>query len=192
MPRMFISQSWVGAAEYDEGDTYNGQQVGNRNQKSIGVHVTRSGDQWYANTKAYADDKPSKKPVQKRSAFSQACLSDNNLERLQRISESLDDDLESGVLSVEDWNYAKKNLQPRIDRAWKKIAKTRGWEEDEQEETGCIESAYQPQPTNRNNHQRNSFTSNVVCSNMVINSLSEGNIFKGLYLSCLKIWRTFK
>jgi len=41
MPRQYIVNSWVGAAEYDEGDTYNGQQVGNRNQKSIGVHVTR-------------------------------------------------------------------------------------------------------------------------------------------------------
>ena len=44
--RTHIVQSWVGACEYDEGDTYNGQQIGNRNQKSIGVLIERSGDQW--------------------------------------------------------------------------------------------------------------------------------------------------
>jgi hypothetical protein len=200
MPRMYIVNSWVGSAEYPDGDEYNGQQIGNRQQKSIGVQIERSGDQWRtvgvdqhftgngaANTKAYADDRPSKKPVQKRSAFSQACLSDNNYERLQRISESLDDELESGVLSVEDWNYAKKNLQPRIDRAWKKIAQNRGW--DEQEE---IEESYQSEEDDTNNKSKKSWTSHVQCNNLVVNSLSDDNIFRQAYLMMIKLRGWFK
>ena len=48
MPRTHVIQSWVGAAEYDEGDTYSGEQIGNRNQRSVGVAFERSGDGWSA------------------------------------------------------------------------------------------------------------------------------------------------
>lgn len=191
MPRTHIIQSWVGAAEYDEGDTYNGEQIGNRNQKSIGVHITRSGDQWYANTKAYADDKPLKRSVQKRSAFQQACLADNNYERLQRISDTLDDDLESGALSVEDWTYAKKNLQPRIDRAWKRIAKNRGWDED-QEDDYQIESFYHQEHYNTNIQSKKTLTEGDHFINLVFNGLPDDNVFKAGFLFIQKMMRMFR
>lgn len=145
-----------------------------------------------ANVEAFRDmpDKPATKPKTKRSAFSQACLSDNNYERLQRISESLDDDLESGVLSVDDWNYAKRNLQPRIDRAWARIVKNRGW--DDEEIDGFYESPYQPQESDTNNKSKKSWTSNVECNNVVVNSLSDDNIFRQAYLMIVKLRGMFR
>lgn len=46
MPRQHIVNSWVGAAEYPEGDQYSGEQVGCRPKPSIEVKIERSGDQW--------------------------------------------------------------------------------------------------------------------------------------------------
>lgn len=127
MPRQYIVNSWVGAAEYDEGDTYNGQQVGSRNQKSIGVHVTRSGDQWYANTAAYAE--PEKKaPAKKPSAFSQIMLADKNYTRLCGLSEQLDQELDAGhIPDFESYCAARKNIDKRLAAAWLRVCKERSW-----------------------------------------------------------------
>lgn len=143
-----------------------------------------------ANVNAFRDtpSKPPTKPKAKRSAFQLACLSDNNYERLQRISESLDDDLESGVLSVDDWQYAKKNLQPRLDRAWKKIAQNRGWDEDEQE----IEESYQPIQTNTEHSWVKRFTKDIEPSNLIFNELREDNVFRIAYLVIKRIRGFFK
>ena len=46
MPRQYIVNSWVGAAEYPEGDQYSGEMVGCRSKPSIEVKIERSGDQW--------------------------------------------------------------------------------------------------------------------------------------------------
>lgn len=46
MPRMYVLNSWVGAAEYPEGDEYSGEMVGDRRKPSIKVEIERSGDQW--------------------------------------------------------------------------------------------------------------------------------------------------
>lgn len=128
MPRMYVLNSWVGAAEYDEGDTYNGQQVGNRNQKSIGVHVTRSGDQWYANTAAYAE--PEKKaPAKKKTAFQSISLADSNYERLCGLSDALDTQLDNGELSFEDWTYARRQIDDRLAKAWSRLCLARNWDE---------------------------------------------------------------
>lgn len=118
MSRMYVVQSWSGAAEYS------GEQIGNRLKASEQLYLPNG----QANTGLFSDEALQKK--KSKSAFERACLADNRYSRLLSISEELDNDLENGKLSLEDYIYAKKNIQTRIDRAWKQISKARGWDEE--------------------------------------------------------------
>lgn len=194
MPRQYIVNSWVGAAEYDEGDTYNGQQVGNRNQKSIGVHVTRSGDQWYANTAAYAE--PEKKaPAKKKTAFQSISLADSNYERLCGLSDALDTQLDNGELSFEDWTYARRQIDERLAKAWSRLCKCRGWDENgkdidsslEHGLTFSLEDIQEVRDTEEKQRVKRELT-----GNQVFDSLNENNVFLGLFIKVKKIMKIMK
>lgn len=114
MMRNFVNVTWNNSAE-----NYDGYQQMNH-------HFNPNGSAAIHN---YSDEALQKKKKTK-SAFEKACLADNRYSRLLSISEELDSDLEDGKLSLEDYIYAKKNIQTRIDRAWKQISKTRGWGEE--------------------------------------------------------------
>lgn len=202
MPRTHILQSWVGAAEYDEGDPYSGEQVGNRNQKSIGVHILRSGDQWKANNptecdlknhfnnngsaniRAYSDmETPKKKTAsKKRSAFEQITLADRHYQRLENLSIQLDEELESGQLSMEDWTYARKQLDVRLDKGWQRLCKLRGWnpaEKDEEIYSLCLEEMEEKHQQKRTQKGvDNQQEQDLSFSHELIGSLSEENCFK--------------
>ena len=189
MPRQYIVNSWVGAAEYDEGDTYNGQQVGNRNQKSIGVHVTRSGDQWYANTAAYAE--PEKKaPAKKKTAFHSISLADSNYERLCGLSDALDTQLDNGELSFEDWTYARRQIDERLAKAWSRLCKARNWDENgesldnhpEHELTFSLEDIEES-----SFHWEKQRVKRELTGNDIFDSLSETNVFLGLFIKVKKL-----
>ena len=148
MPRTHIVQSWVGAAEYDEGDTYSGEQIGNRNQKSIGVLIERGGDQWKAGNVSqdiptYVNGKPNisafAEPVAKpkaaaktKSAFDSIMLADRNYSRLCGLSEQLDTELDAGQIDLESWAAARKNIDQRLAKAWARVQRERGWEGQEE------------------------------------------------------------
>ena len=194
MPRQYIVNSWVGAAEYDEGDTYNGQQVGNRNQKSIGVHVTRSGDQWYANTAAYAE--PEKKaPAKKKTAFQSISLADSNYERLCGLSDALDTQLDNGELSFEDWTYARRQIDERLAKAWSRLCRARNWSEsgeslDNHLDSGLtfsLEDIQEARDVGGKQRVKRELTGNEV-----FDSLSETNVFLGLFIKVKKMMKIMK
>ena len=190
MPRQYIVNSWVGAAEYDEGDTYNGQQVGNRNQKSIGVHVTRSGDQWYANTAAYAE--PEKKaPAKKKSAFESIMLADKNYTRLCGLSEQLDQELDAGhIPDFESYCAARKNIDKRLATAWLRVCKERNWNEsgeslDSHLDSGLsfsLEDIQEARDIGEKQRVKRELT-----GWSTIDELSEENCFRGLFCRVKKI-----
>lgn len=134
MPRQYIVNSWVGAAEYDEGDTYSGEHVGNRNQKSVGVHITRSGDQWYANTSAYAqDDKPTKPQKKKIPIASRIIPAQSTLNRLDIQQKELDEAYENSEISLEEYEELLYVLEGKRDRAHKSLCKALGKSADTEE-----------------------------------------------------------
>jgi len=189
MPRQYIVNSWVGAAEYDEGDTYNGEQVGNRNQKSIGVHVTRSGDQWYANTAAYAE--PEKKaPAKKKTAFQSISLADSNYERLCGLSDALDTQLDNGELSFEDWTYARRQIDERLAKAWSRLCRLRNWNESGESLDNSLDSSLSfsledvQEARDIGEKQR---VKRELTGWSTIDDLSEENVFKGLFCSVKKV-----
>ena len=204
--RTHIVQSWVGACEYDEGDTYNGQQIGNRNQKSIGVLIERSGDQWKAgnvdqqiptfingraNVAAFAEPvTKTKAPAKKKSAFESIMLADRNYERLSGLSEALDLQLDNGELSLEDWAAARKNIDKRLAAGWLRVCKERSWcpegkdidNHPEHELTFSLEDI--EESSFRWEKQR---VKRELTGNDIFDSLSETNVFLGLFIKVKKL-----
>lgn len=133
MPRQYIVNSWVGAAEYDEGDTYSGEQVGNRNQKSIEVPIRRSGDQWKADIPTFIDGRPNiaafaepeQKPKvkKKKSVADSIDLSNRHLERMEKLSEQLDEEFLAGEIDEERYELLRYKMDERLIKAFRRVEK---------------------------------------------------------------------
>jgi len=127
MPRMYVVNSWVGAAEYDEGDTYSGEQIGNRNQKSVGVHILRDGDQWKANVAAYSDDTLTKKPTVKKKKITETIIPQSaTLNRLDEQESELYKAFENEEISHLEFTQCLNALELKRGRAWKSYEKAIG------------------------------------------------------------------
>lgn len=203
MPRTHIVQSWVGACEFDEGDTYSGEQIGNRNQKSIGVLIERSGDQWKvgnvdqnvptfingrANIAGFSD--PVSKPKQTKpspTAFEKICTSDRTYEKLCNLSEELDQQLDAKQIDWNDHIYARKQLDTKLDRAWKNVCKNRGWNEL-LEPSECYPTVAEFTLDFEPKTQRK-YDYSVIPSDSVFAELQDGNIFKKFYTILLTGYR---
>ena len=149
MPRIHVIQSWVGAAEYDEGDTYSGEQIGNRNQRSVGVAFERSGDGWSArklpdvwtadgkaNIKAFSDEAlglaqkktPSKKTVP---IAHQIVPQEKTLDRLDKQEAELYKAFENEEISEGEFKQLIFALEQKRHRAWKSRCKALGISSDD-------------------------------------------------------------
>ena len=71
-----------------------------------------------------------KAPAKKKTAFQSISLADSNYERLCGLSDALDIQLENGELSFEDWTYARRQIDERLAKAWSRLCKCRGWDEN--------------------------------------------------------------
>lgn len=145
MPRTYIVQSWLdAAAEYDEGDTYNGNQVGARSQKSVEVKLERSGDQWRAAVgpqsvadkhfnadgtaciSSYADKPPTPrpkrvaKPIPIRHKISPA---QRTLDRLDEQEAELHKEYKAGGLTEEEFFELQSILDLKRQKACKTLQK---------------------------------------------------------------------
>lgn len=147
MARQYIIQSWVGSAEYDEGDSYSGEQIGHRNQKSVEVKMVRSGDNWKAeqpevwvngkaNVNAFAD-KPTPKATKKTIDIrDRICPQQKTYERLEQMQKDLEQEFTDGKLSDEEYLSLSAVLDKKLQRAWVLLAKAMNWKEEETEDYG--------------------------------------------------------
>lgn len=130
MARHYVLGSWANADEFD----YSGEQLmGHRQGKSICMdHMLPSG---MANLKRYGDpveQKPKVQPRPKLSAFDKVCTADRSYEKLCTLSEELDQQLDSKQISWDDYIYARKQLDKKLERAWGAVCRNRGWEGQEE------------------------------------------------------------
>lgn len=152
MPRTHIVQSWVGACEYDNGDTYSGEQIGNRNQKSIGVLIERSGDRWKAiepkmhedvptfvngrpNISAFAEPEPVRKVKPKKSVADSIDLAQRHFDKMEKLSEELDNEYFDGEIDQARYDLLRYKLDERLIRAWRRVEKENGpiWQKEDRE-----------------------------------------------------------
>jgi hypothetical protein len=191
MSRYFMVQSWVGSHE-NEPD-YNGNQCGQRNVRSS--EVVPLYDQYgNANIKAFSDEAllaKKKSQTKKTSAFDSIMLADRNYSRLCGLSEQLDAELDQGLIDLESWAAARKNIDQRLAKAWARVQRERGWEG--QEELLALEQ-YPSQPLDFTldiGHSRalrinaNPIDYSVLPQDSLFNSLSDENLFKISYTKLL-------
>lgn len=187
MPRTYIVASWNNAAAYDEGDTYSGEQIGNRNQKSIGVQIERDGDQWKAgqsmylpngkaNTAMFAEQ-PKQKPKGRPLAL-QIDLAQSNYDRLEKMSEGLDNAyFEGDMEDPSQYELLRHKMDQRLAKAWKRLEKENApfWDKQEANEKQQIDRNIQLE--NGSGFWYDVFT-----------GLEDENIFKRMYFTVKKIW----
>lgn len=142
MGRLYIVPEWTNAAEdhqswVDQGDTWNGQQVGNRNQKSIGVHIVRDGDHWKANTSAYSDEAIAArkaKPKAQRSIRERILPQEVRLNNLERDMRDLDRAYADGEVSGREYAELSAVLEKKYARTFELLSKQLGWDEEPEDE----------------------------------------------------------
>ena len=138
MARHYVLGSWANADEFD----YSGEQLmGHRQGKSVCMdHMLPSG---MANLKRYGDPvtPPTKTPAKpKLTAFDKICTTDRTYSRLCALSEELDNQLENGELDLTDWSFARKQLDVKLDKAWKAVCRLRNWSESGEPLDNSLES----------------------------------------------------
>ena len=188
MSRHYVLGSWANADEFD----YSGEQLmGHRQGKSICMdHMLPSG---MANLKRYGDPVTpvSKTPTKpKLTAFDKVCTADRTYSRLCALSEELDNQLENGELDLTDWSFARKQLDVKLDKSWKAVCRLRNWSDSgesldsypEHELTFNLEDVQSQQIVEKNKHKTHDLTGWAT-----IDSLSEENVFKGLFCKVKRV-----
>lgn len=179
MPRMYVLNSWVGAAEYDEGDTYSGEQIGHRNQRSVEVRMSRDGDGWKAST---ATKKPKKQPSLRDSIL----LADRHLNRLEGLSERLENEYLLGEVGTNDYLLMRRSLDKRLQKAWLRVERENGWSDSEP-------LAQHEEPIEQINYT--SYNESPIVSSTaqeIFCSLSDRNVFKIAYMKIKRIAEALK
>lgn len=179
MPRMYVLNSWVGSCEYDEGDTYSGEQIGNRNQRSVEVRMSRDGDSWKAST---IPKKPRKQPSLRDSIL----LADRHLNRLEGLSERLENEYLLGEVGTNDYLLMRRSLDKRLQKAWLRVERENGWTDSEP-------LAQHEEPIEQINYT--SYNESPIVSSPaqeIFSSLSDGNVFKIAYIKIKRIAEALK
>lgn len=181
MSRMYIQPSWIGAAEDWSGDSPD-----NRKCSSRELYLPNG----KANTKAFADEAPKSKAKKKRSIVERVSLADSHYNRLEALSLELDKEMESGNVSFEDYAYLRQTMDARLEKAWQRLAKARGFV-DEESEAVNLNSFNENVDFDTKNYSKQSVFSSVsidysrVEIPAVFDSLKDDNFFKKVCYFCL-------
>lgn len=118
MSRSFVNVTWNNASE-----VYDGSQQQNKHFNPNGTAATH----------LYAYEAPKPKAKKKRSIVERVSLADSHYNRLEALSLELDKELELGNVSFEDYAYLRQTMDARLEKAWKRLAKARGFDEETEE-----------------------------------------------------------
>ena len=119
--RSYLIQSWNDAA------SYSGEQIGQRLKESTDLYL--------ANGKANIglfEEKP-KAPAKTKSVLDSILLADRNYSRLCGLSEQLDTELDQGLIDLESWAAARRNIDKRLEKAWARVQRERCWDDQPEE-----------------------------------------------------------
>ena len=181
--RSYLIQQW------NDASSYSGEMIGNRLKEST--------DLFLANGKANIglfEEKP-KTPAKKKTAFQSISLADSNYERLCGLSDALDTQLDNGELSFEDWTYARRQIDERLAKAWSRLCKCRGWDENGKDIDNSLDSGLSfsledvQEARDIGEKQR---VKRELTGNDIFDSLSETNVFLGLFIKVKKIMKIMK
>ena len=170
--------------------------MGHRQGKSICMdHMLPSG---MANLKRYGDPVTpvSKTPTKpKLTAFDKVCTADRTYSRLCALSEELDNQLENGELDLTDWSFARKQLDVKLDKAWKSVCRLRNWNESgesldsslDSDLTFSIDDIQEARDIGEKQRVKRELTGWGT-----IDDLSEENCFRGLFCKVKRVMMFIK
>jgi sarcosine oxidase delta subunit len=175
MSRSFVNVTWNNASE-----VYDGSQQQNKHFNPNGTAATH----------LYADQEVKPKAKKKRSIVERVSLVDSHYNRLEALSLELDKELEIGNVSFEDYAYLRQTMDGRLEKAWTRLAKARGFDEQE-DESVSHNSFNQNVDLDSKNYGKQSVSSGVSLAydsvNMpaVFDNLKDDNFFKKVCYFCL-------
>lgn len=150
-----------------------------------------------ANIKAFGDpvSTATKAPARKKTAFQSISLADSNYERLCGLSDALDTQLDNGELSFEDWTYARRQIDERLAKAWSRLCKCRGWDENGKDIDNSLDSGLSfslddvQEARDIGEKQR---VKRELTGWGTIDDLSEENCFRGLFCKVKRVMMFIK
>lgn len=147
-----------------------------------------------ANVRAFVDQPANKSKTKPLSAFEKACTTDRSFERLEKLSIQLDEEYAAEKISSEDWVYARRQLDDKLEKAWSKVCKLRGWNASEYGSATSVQGKPSTlfyatkKPLNNGNSDDVYKASDIG----LFDSLSDDNVFKKMYLVIKTIKQVFK
>lgn len=154
MSRQYIVQSWVGAAE----GSYSGEQIGNRQSRSVNVSAY---EEVKRNTKA------------KRSIMDKIDLANRHLNRMELMSAQLEHDFDNERLTLEEYSRGRRIMDQRLQKAWDRVAKQEGWQDEPAEEQEASPAyAWREKPKGQTRYQE---------KDSIFLTLPVDNIFRRCY-----------
>ena len=136
------------------------------------------------NIAAFAE--PVAKPkaqAKKTSAFNSIMLADRNYTRLCGLSEQLDQELDQGLIDLESWAAARRNIDSRLEKAWERLCKDRQWSIEGEE----LPDYTLDEETLREHSRGFKIDYNILPSDSLFSGLSDDNLFKIMYTKVLTV-----
>lgn len=133
--RMYIQPSWNNAAE-----DWSGDGPDNRRCKSTEMYLPNG----KANTAAFADVEKKKKP---RSIIDKVDLAGAHLNRMELMSAELESDFDNGRITLEEYSRGRRIMDERLKKAWDRVAKQEGWQDEPTEEQSKVNNYSWSAPT---------------------------------------------
>lgn len=175
MSRVYIQSSWVGAAEDWSGDSPD-----NRKCSSRELYLPNG----KANTKAFADEAPKPK-AKKKSVADSIDLAEKHFQRMEKLSEELDEEYYAGEIDDERYELLRYKLDKRLLAAWSRLEKENKeiWDrQDARFELTALDKKINNTVKFKNYDKDDSIFSN----------LSDSNVFKIMYYRYKEIISVFK
>lgn len=144
------------------------------------------------NISAFSEPVAKPKTAKKTSAFDSIMLADRNYSRLCGLSEQLDTELDQGLIDLESYCAARKNIDQRLAKAWARVQRERGWEgqeellEHEQYPSKGLELTLDFGPKTQRQYDYC-----FIPNNSVFAELQDGNSFKIIYIHVLTACKWF-
>lgn len=181
--RSYLIQSW------NDASSYSGEQIGNR--------LKASTDLYLANGKANIglfEEKPVAK--KKKSVADSIDLAEKHFQRMERMSQELDDEYYAGEIDKERYELLRYKLDERLIKAWRKLEKENKpfWEAEDRKlgnDFECVNRATSHSKGMTMLNVENAYSSgksllkqhiaiyySIIPESSVFSHLQDGNIFK--------------
>lgn len=123
MARHYIIQDWQNAAEYS------GEMIGKRLARSQELFLPNG----KANIGLFADEEQ-KPPVKKKSVADSIDLSNRHLERMEKLSEQLDEEFLAGEIDEERYTLLRYKMDERLIKAFRRVEKENSpiWQKEDE------------------------------------------------------------